>query len=293
VIARVKTRRLGWTAEAASRNVTVIRMDVAKGFEQRFLLRSDVHHDNPKSRRDMERRHLEEAKERGAGVLDFGDLFCAMPGKYDKRSCKSDVRPEHQKGEYLDALVNCAADFYRPYAENLIVLGDGNHETSIKQRHETDLIERLCGKLSTAGNHVQHGGYSGWVRFMFSRNKVRQSVRLWYMHGYGGGGPVTQDVIQAQRQRSYIEGADIIVSGHTHDCWAMESVKLQLNGANVVEHRPVWNVKCPTYKEEYVSGESGWHVGTGKPPKPLGAWWLVFRWDGTGSRPLISFERAS
>jgi hypothetical protein len=97
------------------------------------------------------------------------------------------------------------------------------------------------------------------------------------MHGYGGGGPVTQDLIQDQRRRTYVEGADVMVSGHTHDAWAVDNVKVRLNDANVVERRGVWSIKVPTYKDEYADGSGGWHVETGKPPKPLGAWWLRIR----------------
>jgi hypothetical protein len=94
------------------------------------------------------------------------------------------------------------------------------------------------------------------------------------MHGYGGGGPVTVDNIQAQRQNAYIEGADIMFSGHVHERWAREFVKVGLTQDGEVFSRSSWYVKSATYKEEYGSGAGGWHVETGKPPKPLGAWWL-------------------
>jgi predicted phosphodiesterase len=270
-----------YTVEHTGPNVLTVRMDVRPrgGWEQWFLLRSDVHHDNVHCDQALERRHLEQAKERGAGILDFGDLHCVMGGKYDKRSDKSIVRPEHQCGDYFDAIVRTAADFYQPYARNFLMIGDGNHEKSIKARHETDLNERLVAMLNDrTGSQIQHGGYSGWVRFLFKRDTQRLSRKLWYMHGYGGGGPVTQDTIQAQRQRAYIENADIMVTGHTHDAWAQENIRIRLNNNGEIERRPVWNVKCATYKDEYGSGKGGWHIETGKPPKPLGAWWLRFSW---------------
>ena len=33
-------------------------------------------------------------------------------------------------------------------------------------------------------------------------------------------------------------------------------------------------------KAEYFGQAGGWHHDTGKPPKPLGAWWLKFSYDG-------------
>jgi predicted phosphodiesterase len=283
-----------YQVEHTGPNVLTVRMDVESqvGWERWFLLSGDRHHDNPHTDWDLELKHLRQCDEREAGVIDIADLHCAMQGKYDKRSDKSCVRPEHQNGRYLDSLVETAADFYGPFAKRFLVIGDGNHEKSIKQRHETDLNERLVTLLnSNHGGNVQHGGYSGWVRFLFRRGNQKLSRRLWYMHGYGGGGPVTQDTIQAQRQRAYVENADIMVTGHTHDCWAQENIRVRLNNSGIVEQRPVWNVKVPTYKDEYGDGKGGWHVETGKPPKPLGAWWLRFFWEG--DRISTEFVRAA
>jgi len=205
-----------------------------------------------------------------------------MQGKYDKRADKQQIAPhiyERIMGgkPYLDAVVEDAADFLKPYAKNIVVIGDGNHEASIAGRHETDLLERVCGLLNAkTGSTIQHSGYTGWIRLQFARNQQRMSRRLWFMHGYGGGGPVTQDMIQAQRQRAYIHNADIMVNGHTHDAWSLENIGIRLNDAGKIEHRTIHQIKTPTYKDEYKEGKGGWHVATGKPPKPLGGWWIRF-----------------
>jgi hypothetical protein len=95
----------------------------------------------------MLKRHLDLALKRNAPVIDVGDFFCAMQGKYDKRSNKNDIRPEHQKGDYLDALVKTAANYLEPYAPILTMRGWGNHETAMLKNHETDLTERLVERL--------------------------------------------------------------------------------------------------------------------------------------------------
>ena len=276
---------LPFKVEHTGRNVLTMRCKVSappSEWEQWILLRSDAHHDNPKCDWALEKRHLDEAKERGAGIIDLGDLFCMMQGKYDRRHTKAAVRPEHQVDDYLDAVIRTAADFYEPYADNFLVIGRGNHECSVEKRHEIRPIERLVATLNDRTKaQIQAGGYTGWVRFFFTKGKTEHTSRvLWYTHGYGGGGPVTQDMIQSNRQRVYIENADIMASGHSHDAWANETTKLKLNVSGEVVQRPLWYIKCPTYKDDYGSGFSGWHVDTGKPPKPKGAWWLRFWWDG-------------
>jgi hypothetical protein len=176
----------------------------------------------------------------------------------------------------MDAIVDDAVQWYTPWADLLWLMTYGNHETSILGRHETNLIERLAQTLrDRTGAPCFVTGYTGWVKFQFVEANATMTARtLWHMHGYGGGGPVTADNIQAQRQNAYIEGADIMWSGHVHERWAREFIKVGIDQEGEVKHRSSWYIKSPTYKDEYGSGTGGWHIETGKPPKPLGAWWL-------------------
>lgn len=243
---------------------------------QWFLLRSDAHHDNLHCDQALEKKHLDQALERDAGIIDCGDLFCAMGGKFDKRADSNQLRPELRTACYFDALVEYNAKFYEPYARNFVMLSPGNHETAIEKNHETRLTERLAERLKAAGSPVQCGTYQGWVRFMFNFHTTkRKTIRMAYTHGYGGGGPVTKDIIQFNRQLAYLESADLIVSGHTHD--ALESTQrreyLDFNGKPC--YRDVNCIKLGCYKDEFGPGQ-GWAVGKGMPPKPLGAYWLRF-----------------
>lgn len=266
---------LPFTTERTGPTVLTVRLDAgAPDWEQWFLLRSDAHHDNSHARHDLERRHLEMAVERGAGILDFGDLFCAMQGKWDKRSDRRQLRPELAFGDYLDELVTYNARFYEPFASHFVMLAPGNHESGVRKRHETDLTERLAERLRSAGSPVERMPYAGWVRFMVTRQTQRESIRLRYTHGYGGGGPVTRDVIQTARQAVYLD-ADIVVSGHTHDQFIVPIMRERLNSAGTPEVDEMTFVKCGGYKDEY-SGGDGWAVEKGLPPKPPGAAWLRF-----------------
>lgn len=264
------------------RNVCVLDIEAErrKGWEQFFLLTSDRHWDNPKSDRRKQKEHLEEARERNAGVIDAGDLFCAMQGKYDKRANKNDLRPEHQEGKYFDALVNTATDWFAPYAGLFDVIGKGNHETSILARQETDLIERLVGALNhKAGSNIQAGGYGGWVKFQFRSGPKRTSVNLKYFHGSGGGGAVTKGVINTNRMAVYLPDADIVLTGHVHEQWLVELCRERLTQGGNIRRDTQTHICAATYKEEYGDGSGGYHIEKGRPPKPIGAWWLRFFWD--------------
>ena len=262
-------------------------------WEAWFLLTSDQHWDNPKSNHELQLKHLQEAKERGAGIICAGDYFCAMQGKFDKRANKASIRREHQTDNYLDSLVTTAADFLEPYSKNYIVIAMGNHEQSIVDRHETNLIDQLCGALnSKTKSSVKNGGFSGWVLFRFQRSGENEShhtnaIALHYDHGYGGGGPVTGDMIQTTRRMMYLPDADIVMHGHTHDQWVREFARLRFDKrSGALRHDIQTHIKLPTYKEEYGDGFGGWHVTTGKPPKPIGAWWLKFTYTWKGEKVI-------
>lgn len=263
---------VAYTVERTGPNVLTLRhADVGMGWRQSYLLMADVHWDNPYCDRKLLKRHLELAKSEGLGVLCIGDWFCAMQGKYDKRASKDDIRPEHQGGNYLDLLVDTAAEYLEPYRENLVMLSDGNHETAIRNHLETDLLARLCGALG-----VQHLGYSGFVRFMFEAagGGRRISKRLYFHHGAGGGGPVTKGMIQTARRAASVD-ADIFATGHIHESFAAENPIVRLNDAGRETIAQQWHIQLPTFKQEYDL-RGGFHVERGRPPKPLGAWRLTF-----------------
>ena len=263
--------------EPTSRNVLTVRFNcVAAGWEQWILLSADRHHDSIYCDRKLELTHLKQAKERGALIADFGDLFCAMQGKYDPRSSMDDIRPEDVGQDYLDRIVKHAADDYAPFAENFLVIGKGNHESNVRKRHGHDLISSLVHRLNADhGGNINVGGYGGWIRLLCTMRKtVRQSKNLKYHHGAGGGGPVTKGVIQTNRQAVYLPDADIVVNGHTHDSWYVPIARERLTGRGVVTRDLIHFVRTPGYKDEYGDGDGGFHVETWKPPKPIGACWL-------------------
>lgn len=252
--------------------------DVAAGWEQWVLLSSDRHHDNPYCNRGLEKEHLELAKERNALIIDAGDLFCAMQGKYDPRSSMDDIRSEDVGQDYLDRIVKHAAEFYAPYAKHFLVMGDGNHEANIRKRHGMDLISNLIHRLNSEyGGAIHKGYYGGWVRFLFNVNRTRRmSKNLKYHHGAGGGGPVTKGVIQTNRQAVYLPDADIVLNGHTHDGWVLPLARERLTQGGKVKKDLIWFARTPGYKDEYHDGSKGFHVEQWREPKPQGAVWLRF-----------------
>jgi len=261
-------------------NVLTVHFEgITADWEQWLLLSSDRHHDNINCNRKLEKKHLDQALERNALIFDFGDLFCAMQGKYDPRSSMDEIRPEDAGEDYLDRIVKHAAADYAPYVHHWVLLTQGNHETGIIKRHHHSLTSALKAQLnSDYGGAVHTGGFGGWVRFLFTINKTkRASVRLKYYHGSGGSdAQVTRGVIQTNRQAVYLPDADIVVNGHNHSSYVLPIARERLSERGAIHRDIVWFVRTPGYKDEYGDGSRGWAVERGQPPKPLGACWVRF-----------------
>ena len=243
----------------------------------RFGLLSDLHWDNPHCDRELLKSHLDYCKDQDIPVFLNGDTFCAMQGRYDGRRSRDDIREEHNVPNYLDALVQTAAEWFEPYASIIKVIGYGNHETSILKNCETDLIQRFADLLNArTKSTIQVGGYGGWIVLKWSHAAGGAGIgyKIKYFHGAGGGGPVTRGTIQNQRMLAQIQGADCIWMGHVHESYAMVNMVERLNKNNKVQLKEVLQVRTPTYKEEYADGYLGFHVERGRPPKPTGGYLL-------------------
>lgn len=183
----------------------------SKGIE--ILIMSDVHFDNPHCDRELLKKHLDQAKAKGAYVICIGDFFCAMEGRYDPRRSKGTIRPEYNRANYIDCIVNDAIKYLEPYKENLLFFSLGNHETSVLKNVETDLLERMIGGL---GGNIKKLGYLGYfiINTHYDGAKV-QKYRIFFHHGKWGG-VITKGSLAAVRYAS-ISNADLIVSGHCFD----------------------------------------------------------------------------
>lgn len=257
-------------------------------------LSSDHHWDSMKCRRDLLREHLDLAMERNAAMIFVGDQYDLMEGKFDKRSSKNSLRPEFKSDRYLDDVIEHSVKWYAPYAKNIAVVAEGNHDSAIRTRYETDMIQRFIGLLNaTTSRSVYCGGYTGWVRFSFTLNvstrsqpMIQDTVTLHYSHGWGGGGQVTHDAIQHQRRQTYLPDADVVVSGHTHDFWSKDIARVRLTNDGRVYTDSQLHLKIPSFKCDYGDGYGGWCVERGHAPKVQGSWMLRFYWSTRESRVM-------
>jgi hypothetical protein len=268
------TKNVLMNLKKVSRNVHVLELSKD---ETKVALLSDLHWDNPKCDRDKLKDHLDYCLKHSIPIQINGDFFCLMQGKYDPRRNKKDILPEHNKSNYIDAVIEDAVEWWTPYAHLLTVIGYGNHETAIIKNLETDPLQRFVDLLNyTNKTSVQTGGYGGWMvlRYNINGNTV-MSKNLKYFHGSGGGGLVTKGAINLTRALEMYENMDIFIMGHIHENSSRNDVRDSISfnaGKKVfeIEHKQIHLAITGSYKEEYQDGAFGWHVERGAPVKPTG-----------------------
>ena len=269
-----------------------ISLDRNKDPNQRFLLLSDLHIDNPKCDRKLVLKVLREAKEQNAIILIFGDLFCLMQGKGDPRRSKADIRPEHNKPNYIDAVIKDTAEILKPFANNIALIADGNHETSIIKHIEVDPIDYLLNYLHKYNPDIQHGGYQGFVRLNTFAKENKSNVKnidIFFHHG-AWGGAVTKGTLSVNRYASIVK-SDVVVSGHTHDTWYVEHPYYEMRKSGEVIQKTQYHIKTGTFKQEYLAA-GGFQIEKQVMPKPLGGWWMDVQ-NGRGSDPArLNFTKA-
>lgn len=274
-------------------DVMRIKYTPSKKWSQYVLLVSDVHFDSKHCNRKMLKEHFDKAKERNAPIMSFGDFFDCMGGKYDPRSGKNDVRLEYNVPNYFDAIVKDAAKELEPYSDNIQFMSTGNHEASVLNRQEVDILQNLCEKLDV-GNKKP---YNGFVKFMFDRKGEkgggRSSQTLYYSHGAGGNSPVTRGTIKASRRQVNIQ-ANMFVSGHTHSKYILPLPYTNVSDSGIIVKSEQTHVNLGTYKDDSFGGinrdmskqrTSGWADSNEFPPPSMGGCWLKFTYD-TGTQKI-------
>jgi len=244
----------------------------------KVLLLSDIHWDSKYCRRDILKKHLDEAVSQGCTILFNGDTFDLMGGNKDYRGSKTDLRPEFKCDNYFDEIVNQAIEWFSPYAANIKMIGVGNHEVSVSKNNEIDILDRFVKGLNAAnGTNTQLGGYGGWVVFKFKENRRIASYRIKYHHGLSGG---TKGINAFSKMATYVSNADMIWQGHIHEDYEMSFVEERISTENNVHLKDVIMIRTSTYKDEYydqtkgLHNYSGWANMRGHNPRFIGGRWL-------------------
>lgn len=246
--------------------------------QHNYLWISDLHLDSIHCERELLKQHLDQALDINATIFIVGDLFDVMASYGDRRLLREDVDPLFiRRGEsYLDLVVDYAVDYLKPYAKNIAMISKGNHEDTISQFHNTDILARVVGAMNGSGARIMQGGYRGYLVTRYQRTKTSHATVIHhYHHGYGGSAKRSFGVLDVQMEAMKYPDAQYLIRGHTHQKWLVPSVTRQR-----------LNKKSGKTKDEYVkyiqmgaykhtnSETDGWEVKRNFNPTKLGGWFI-------------------
>lgn len=237
---------------------------------------SDQHHDSAHSNHALEKAHMDQVVSLNAPAIFYGDTFCAMQGKFDKRASKDEMPKELREGYYFDEIVRYNHSFYKDYRKHIAVVGKGNHETSVEFRHETDLCQRLVDMLNAAGDcNVYAASYCFWVVFRFRMNGRIIVRKCFCHHGGGGAAQQTKGMLDVGRMAEWQADADICCLGHNHQNYSTYNKRLRLN-SHMNEFEDIClHVRTPGYKNPHTK-KGGYAIQNLYKPTVQGGGWLKF-----------------
>ena len=275
--------------------IPVIRAVASRSEPASVLFIGDLHLDNPKTDRAALKRVLDRAVADEAAIFILGDMFDAMQGLGDRRGSKVDLAARYVgREDYLVALVEDVSEFLTPYAANIVLLLQGNHESSAAKHYGVHLEQLLAYELRKHGSPVVTPGYQTYAALQLTWSDKRKhadgTVPFWLTHGSGGGGPVTKGVIQAQRRAVTYPDARFVVSGHVHNSYFVAHEQHRLTTCLKTFDAEQEHYVVGAWKNEHEA-KSGWWVERGGNPRLPSAWRASF-WRASGVNPtdLVRWE---
>ena len=190
-------------------------LNFSAGATKKIFLFSDLHIDSPLCDTKRLKQDLDMAVEQDGSIFINGDVFDFLLFRDFKRSTPTTQSTFND--DQIGTIIDNVYEFLKPYADRILGIGVGNHETSVLKYHHIDPIKMLIYRLEKECSVIiNHLGYTGFIRL----NAVRQgstsykSYDIWYHHGSGGGGK-SKGIMQHNDVASNFM-ADLYWMGHNH-----------------------------------------------------------------------------
>jgi predicted phosphodiesterase len=246
----------------------------------KLCLMSDLHIGGLHVDYELIEKELSDAKKRGAKILINGDVFDAILPGDRKRYRANNLHPRlyNAGDDMLGESIRWAYELLLPYRDDIIMIGDGNHDDAVARYHHIEPVKQLIVMLNGTNGKIQYGGYHGFIHIQmrpFTRQYIGHYV-IHYHHGAGGAAPVTKGAITFSRAAMWIEGADAIWRGHTHQRQAGRDSKVTFVKGNCIENRvltrDVLTLRTGSYINTYEGTTSEELLKTGRRDSYAALW---------------------
>ena len=214
----------------------------------KLALFSDIHFDSPDCDRETLKKHLDYCLKDGRYILINGDFFDMIILGDRKRAT-----PHHitNTDNQLNVKLNEAYEFLKPYQNNILFFGRGNHEESIMKYNGLDVLEMLTTMLNMGSEHkILYGNYTNFLRFTFKeKNRNEYNYDIYAHHGCGGSAPATKGMLDFGALAKGIN-ADLIWLGHKHNSlvdYSAPVMHIDRNGDVILKNRQC--IETPSYQK--------------------------------------------
>ena len=214
----------------------------------KLALFSDIHFDSPDCDRETLKKHLDYCLKDGRYILINGDFFDMIILGDRKRAT-----PHHitNTDNQLNVKLNEAYEFLKPYQNNILFFGRGNHEESIMKYNGLDVLEMLTTMLNMGSEHkILYGNYTNFLRFTFKeKNRNEYNYDIYAHHGCGGSAPATKGMLDFGALAKGIN-ADLIWLAHKHNSlidYSSPVMHIDRNGDVILKNRQC--IETPSYQK--------------------------------------------
>jgi hypothetical protein len=169
----------------------------------------------------------------------------------------------------IDAAIEMAYEFLKPYAHLIEFIGIGNHEAHVAKRHHIDVMSILLYRLNQLpGVDIKPGGWCGYWQVTLARQTRLTTFLMYRHHGAGGAAPVTKGIIDFQRMMSWQGDVDAIWIGHKHNKFVDLATKMTYSSKrNIARTKQVTCIMTGSYLSTYGTDEDvkpsyamGWNL---------------------------------
>jgi UDP-2,3-diacylglucosamine pyrophosphatase LpxH len=228
-----------------------------------LALMSDLHIGSLHTDYKLIEKELKRAEAENALIAINGDVFDAILPGDRKRYRANNLHPRMFTAgdDMIGESIRWAYEILAPYADRILMIGDGNHDDSVARFHHIEPVKHLCILLAKeSGKSINYGGYHGFIHLRMDVNGLGKKFGhyvIHYHHGAGGGAPVTKGAITFSRAQMWLEGVDAIWRGHTHNKQAGRDSKIVYNTGkykpeNRVCQKDVLTVRTGAYMDTYT-----------------------------------------
>lgn len=164
-------------------------------------------------------------------------------------------------------------EILKPIKDQIIGIGDGNHESTIIRKCNTNptknLIKFLYGKDLIKEKYL---GFQGLGQIIFEENgaRIRTIIIRWH-HGWGGATTTEGYTITKYSKDIAYYDADIYLYGHTHENKQTRINRFGLLKNNKLVAKDIILAICGSYKKSFLMGPTiTWEETKGFKPLAIG-----------------------